>query len=200
MEVLDGAWDPPSRLLYARACLDCGRLAQASRTLEGLSEAEKKEPSVMLLRAQLARQGGRPEAAAMILQGAVAAHPENARLWRELALFQWEIGQPLQAVASIQRSLELDGNQEDLARLSADWSPAAAKKAGNPALPDVPRFDPLGPALQAQGEAFPGQPTGARRAGGRLGLWADPFDHRPPRSDAIPGPPYSGPRYPVPGK
>jgi tetratricopeptide (TPR) repeat protein len=114
------------RLMYARCCVETGRIAEAGRILDQIEPKGIADVSCALLRARVARLSGQPELAVSVLSREAAERPKSAILWRELGLLQHELGQSMQALSSIQRSLQLDPAQEDLARLAAELSMSAS--------------------------------------------------------------------------
>lgn len=106
-----------ARLLYARTCVESGRLAEAEPVLDELARDGGQVATVALLRASIERQRGEREVAMAILNKAIGRDPNNFRLWRELGILQAEARQPLPAFHSLNRSLQLKPGQEDLERL-----------------------------------------------------------------------------------
>jgi thioredoxin-like negative regulator of GroEL len=140
------ATDVDARLLYAKMCIESGRVKEAAAVL-GEIPAENVARTVLL--ATIARQTGEYHECQRLLKTAIKTNPNDARLWRELGILFNQIGDPRSALSAIQRSLKLDPKQEDLAQLSAQLSSQAA-------MADIPRSEI--PSPRGRG---PGLPIGA---------------------------------------
>ena len=62
----------------------------------------------VLERAKLARQGGRPEEAASLLEGLLAKEPNIGPAWNLLGLIHMECGRPTKALQSLQKVVQVD--------------------------------------------------------------------------------------------
>jgi Flp pilus assembly protein TadD len=145
-----------ARLFYARACAETGRIQEAQKALEPIRNEGWALAGAALIDATLARSSGQLDVAAMTLQKAIKTSPEDSGLWRALGIVQVEQGQVMQALVSIQRSLKLDPNQEDLSRLSAALSMQAAQadlpgmpNGRGPRTPGIPTPEGLMPKMPA---------------------------------------------------
>lgn len=134
---------PDARLLLGRALLERGRLDAAQ---EIFAARLKEAPGdVDALRGLGAVYAGRRqhELAVLHYQRAADARPDDALLWRELALAQRAAGDALGALSSIQRSLAIDKEQSDLTSLMTELALSNTPKGPELGLPGAP--DPFKP-------------------------------------------------------
>jgi len=174
--------DRQTKLLYARTLGMLGRISQAQAFLAEMIKAEPKDVAAISAMAEVLEAAGELEHAVMYAQRAAHVRPQDAYLWKRLALLQLRAGQGMEAMASAERSLELDPEQEDMKKLMAQL---AAKPPGLP-------------------EGMPG--AGGRKPAGHLGMIPgmpeipDPRSMVPDPRSFMPGSPSSKGASPIPGQ
>jgi len=179
--------DRQTKLLYGRTLGMLGRISQAEAFLADMIKRNPDDTSAMTTLSEIFEASGDLDQALCYAVPAARLQPDNAYLWRRLALLQVKAGQGLEAMASIQRSLQLDPGQEDLTRLRASLAsrppwisellpsdmgsrPRRSQIGMIPGMPHIPdprsmvpaprssRRDPQGRSGSPVGESGPGRP------------------------------------------
>ena len=105
------AHDPRAGVFRANLGLVLDRLGRRDEAMLALREALRLQPNLPLARtnyATLLRQAGQFDAAADALRGGVQFTPDDATLWHDLGLVLQEGGRKPDAIATYERTLELD--------------------------------------------------------------------------------------------
>jgi tetratricopeptide (TPR) repeat protein len=155
-----------TRLAYARALTRAGRIAKAQSLLAELIKSDPRDAAAISAMADLLEASGDVDQALLYAQRAAHLRPKDAYLWKRVAQLQLRANRPIEALASAERSLELDPDQEDLKKL-------VSHLASQP-----PSIDGL-PGLSAPGARRPGA--------GTIPQIPDPRSLIPDPSSAIPG-------------
>lgn len=143
-----------TRLAYARALIQAGRLSKAQSLLADFVKSHPHDAAALSAMADLL------EVSEDVDQGIVYAHraaqlrPKDAYLWKRLAQLQLHADRNMIALASAQHSLELEPDQEDLKKLAAS---VAARSLSLDRLPGMPAARARRPGLGAP--AIPGLPS-----------------------------------------
>lgn len=116
-ELLKDTADRGERLFLGRILLARGRLAEARAIFAAAFKEDAKNPEASrgLAAAYLAL--GQADLAVIYAERAANLLKDDPTVWRELGLAQEKKGDSMGALASFQRSLELDRDQADLNRL-----------------------------------------------------------------------------------
>jgi len=137
--------DRPAGRLLGRVLAERGRLAASKEIFEGLLKGDAKDVDALRGLAQVFRAMGQPRSAVPWLDQAIGLRKEDAGLWKELGSAQREAGDTMGAFTSVQKSLSLDPQQEDLSMELAELL-RSAPAGGAPGQPGSSLLsDPMNP-------------------------------------------------------
>ena len=176
--------DLKAKGLLGRILLKRGRREEARKIFASILEKDGTHLEALLGLAKVYEGMGQGDLAAIYMRKVAEQRPGEAWVWRELALLQKRTGDVVGAMASAQRSLSIDPDQEILTALMADVS---ALEAPNPlqGLPGVGN-------PSAAGNRLPGMPANP-------GLNQPNIPGQRPGVPGIPRPVVPDPRPKLPG-
>jgi tetratricopeptide (TPR) repeat protein len=127
-----------ARNLLGRILTERGRIAEACQLFSEVLKSSPEEVDALCGMAAALRRSGQGDAAASHLHHAAKLRPQDPQIWKELGLAQREKGDSMGALSSLQRSLDLDGKQEDLTSLITELATARPEIPGANPIPKLP--------------------------------------------------------------
>ena len=129
--------DPALSTLLGRVLLDRGHAAEARQHFQEVLSKDPQHVEASRGLAQALQTLGQPELALAVLQKVMGldAAKNDPRLWKQLGQLQRASGDSFSALASFQRSLQLDPAQSDVSESFSDLASGRDTPAGTLALP-----------------------------------------------------------------
>jgi tetratricopeptide (TPR) repeat protein len=117
LDASPGFW--PASLALASQEQTAGLPGAALARIDGLPPGARALPAVLRARARLLVALERSREAAQVLEGLLASARDDVEVWRELASFAWDRGDPAEASRALGRAAAL---RPDLPSLTVDWA------------------------------------------------------------------------------
>lgn len=132
------------KVLLGRVLLARGRIAGARDLFAGLLKFQAEDVDALTgMGEALLRQMGQGDLAITHFQRAARLRATDPYVWKQLGMAQRENGDAMGALASFQKSLSLDGKQEDLLYFVSELALAQQQLHGiAPGMPKTPGLDP----------------------------------------------------------
>jgi len=104
-----------ARMRYAQVLVQARQPAEALEQFQSLERSQPNDPAILLGIARCQHMRGKSEAAGLIINSLLSAHPDDAGALVESAQLALEAGQPGQAENTLRRAVQLDpSNREAL--------------------------------------------------------------------------------------
>lgn len=132
-----------AKLLLGRILLERGRIAEARGLFAGLLKAQAEDVDGLCGMGEALRRMGQGDLAITHFQRAARLRGNDPYVWKQLGMAQREKGDAIGALASFQKSLSVDGKQEDLLNLVSEL--AVAKQDLQGLVPGIPKNHGLDP-------------------------------------------------------
>lgn len=132
-----------AKVLLGRILLERGRVAEARDLFAGLLKAQAEDVDALCGMGDALRKMGQGDLAITHFQRAARLRGNDPYIWKQLGMAQREKGDAMGALASFQKSLSLDGKQEDLLNLVSELAAAKQDIPGlSPGMPKSHGLDP----------------------------------------------------------